>query len=130
MASEPSVAPYQNSVITRYRDAYRIASFQTGVGRTIKMVSLGLGGLVTLISFISMTENAKPQPGFFGPTTNPIGVTLGWFGVLAGLLIAGIGFIFGLLVSSQGEVLKAGIDGAVNTSPFVTNEERAQMMSL
>jgi hypothetical protein len=31
-------------------------------------------------------------------------------------------FIWGVLVSAQGQILKASLDGAVNGSPFLTNE--------
>jgi hypothetical protein len=36
----------------------------------------------------------------------------------------------GVLVAAQGELLEANIDGAVNTSPFLVDEQRAQIMSL
>ena len=44
--------------------------------------------------------------------------------------MAGIGWIFGALISSQGQLLKATLDSAVNTSPFLDDSERARMMSL
>jgi hypothetical protein len=54
--------------------------------------------------------------------------------MLGGLLAAGLWFalffILGSLVSAQGQILKATLDGAVNTSPFLTDEQRAQMMRL
>jgi hypothetical protein len=54
--------------------------------------------------------------------------------LFGGLLVAaiwfGVFFVLGIIVSAQGEILKANLDGAVNTSPFMTNEQKAQAMDL
>ena len=57
------------------------------------------------------------------------------FGVGIGLVVIGIiggavAFIVGVLVSAQGQTLMATLDSAVNNSPFLTNEHRADVMSL
>jgi hypothetical protein len=39
-------------------------------------------------------------------------------------------YVLGILVSAQGQILKASLDNAVNGSPFLTNEHRAKVMSL
>jgi hypothetical protein len=36
----------------------------------------------------------------------------------------------GVVISAQGQLLKASIDGAVNTSPFLVDDQRAKIMSL
>jgi hypothetical protein len=48
------------------------------------------------------------------------------FGILAGLVL----YVFGILISAQGQILQATLDSAVNSSPFLTDEMRAEMMSL
>lgn len=49
---------------------------------------------------------------------------------LVGLLFGGGIFIIGILVSAQGHVLVASIDSAVNSSPFLDNGHRAKIMGL
>ena len=55
-------------------------------------------------------------------------------GLLVGLL-SGVGifvvlFVLGVIVSAHGQLTKATLDGAVNGSPFLTSEQRAEVMSL
>jgi len=50
-------------------------------------------------------------------------------GLGAGALIAFVGWVLGVLVSAQGRMLKATLDTAVNSSPFLSNAERAEVMS-
>jgi len=38
--------------------------------------------------------------------------------------------LLGVVVSAQGQVLKATLDGSVNTSPFLDLTQKAQVMSL
>ena len=39
-------------------------------------------------------------------------------------------FVLGVLVSAQGQILRATLDSAVNSSPFLTNDQRASIMKL
>jgi hypothetical protein len=107
-AAPVSVASSSNLVVNRYLDSYRVAKVLNGLGYTIKIIAMLAGGLVALIGY-----------GTFGA-----------FGVVAGLLLGAIGFVLGILVSAIGQLVKATLDGAVNTSPFLDNNERARIMSL
>ena len=112
-------------------DAYRSAKIQNGIGQTIKVVSLILGGLIVFGSIIAAVSSATPQPSMFGQqSTNPMGIALGLLGAVIGVALGGIGFIQGTLIASNAQLLKASLDGAVNSSPFLTNEQRAEVMSL
>jgi hypothetical protein len=55
-------------------------------------------------------------------------------GLLGGLVFGGIWFglffVLGILVSAQGQILRATLDTAVNTSPFLTNEDKACVIDL
>jgi hypothetical protein len=51
-------------------------------------------------------------------------------GAVFGALVGGLFFLLGVLISAQGQLLKAHADSAVHTSPFLNNEERAIAMSL
>ncbi len=137
LSNSPMAMPpgFESSVPTleltkRYVDAYRVANFQAGLGATIKNASLGIGGIILLLSLSYAATSATPQPGFFGPSANSIGVALGLFGAMIGFVIGGIGFILGILISSEGQILKATLDSAVNSSPFLDNTQRIGIMSL
>ncbi|HYH85494.1 MAG TPA: hypothetical protein VEX60_08425 [Pyrinomonadaceae bacterium] len=116
---EERVSP---EVVGRYADAYRTARATVLIGNLIKVfgVLLGLlvgGGLFAL---------AATQGRIVGGT--------GVIGFFAGLLVGGsifaFFFVLGVVVSAQGQLIKATLDGAVNSSPFLTNDQRAEAMSL
>jgi len=136
MATSPSLPvsspamPYgvvANSMTDRYVDAYRTAKFQTGVGATIKKASLVVGGIIDGLCLINILSNLGSQ-SMFGP--NLFGAALGLFGLIVATAGGAIGWILGTLISAQGQLLKATLDGAVNTSPFLEDRERARIMSL
>jgi len=124
----PPIRPENNSalnrsraLIHRYSDAYRYARVIDGLGLTVKIVGFVLAGLITLVSLPALSSR-----NFFGGTEMGIGI----FGLLLACVVAGVGFILGTLISASGQILKSSLDGAVNNSPFLTNDERAQIMSL
>lgn len=110
----PAISNQAVALMKRYRDAYYVANTTVAFGNGIKITGFVLAGLV-----------------FFGVLA--IGEGGGSRAVLA-LLSAGlVGLLFyflGVLVAAQGQILLASLDGAVNTSPFLTNEQRAEIMSL
>jgi len=50
-------------------------------------------------------------------------------GIVAGL-IALLFYLLGVLVAAHGQVLQATLDSAVNSSPFLTDADKAEIMSL
>ena len=108
------------SVISRYRDAYLVARAVNGYGSVIKVIAV-LIGLVSLIIGISVAGNARSGDPIFS-----IGILLVIAGVIAGISL----YVVGVIVAAQGQILKASLDSAVNSSPFLTNEHRAEVMSL
>jgi hypothetical protein len=114
----------------RYADSYRIANFQTGLGDLIKKVAGICGFIIFFGGLCYAGSSATPQPGFFGPGANMVGVVLGIFGMIIGAAVAGVGFILGILVSSDGQILKATLDTAVCSNPFLNDNDRAAMMTL
>lgn len=112
----------------RYLDAYRIARVVNSAGQTIKVLgfctagALGFLGLV-LAGFIVST--IRPSQGG-EPLLFAIIII---FGFLA-CLIAGVAWILGVIVSAQGQILRAQLDSAVNSSPFLNESEKAMIMSL
>ncbi len=98
-------------VVNRYSNAYLIARAIVGFGSAIKIVGVVLGVLIFLASLLASGQ-------YF------------LVGLLFGAVIGTLFFLLGIFVSAQGEILKATLDTAVNTSPFLTNDHRARIMSL
>lgn len=119
MSPQPAAAsPYGEKVMSRYTDAYRIARVIVGVGNVVKTLGIVAFFVMLLIGY-----------GIGAETGSAIAPT-----VLAGAAVGGIiwlvAWVLGVLVSAQGQLLKASIDAAVNNSPFLVNDQRAKIMSL
>lgn len=113
-------APEVASLMRRYRDAYLEARAVNGYGIFIKVAAIIAALLLSLIGFMIFAE----QRG--GKSDAAIGLGVVVVGICVGLLF----YLIGVLVSAQGQILKASLDSAVNNSPFLTNEHRAKIMSL
>jgi uncharacterized membrane protein required for colicin V production len=108
-----------SAILKRYRDAYRVARVTNGFGVAIKVLGLIGAGLLVLLGAAVASDGPR----------NPLSL-LGVLGIAFGLFAGALFFIIGVMVSAQGQILKASLDGAVNSSPFLTNEHRARIMSL
>lgn len=109
-----------SAITTRYNDGYLVAVTTNGIGEIIK----GIGVVLAVLSIL--TGLALALNGRAGDATFALGLALMISGAVSGLWF----YIAGILVSAQGQLLKASLDSAVNSSPFLTNEHRAQIMSL
>lgn len=97
----------------RYRDAYRVASSLDTAGLIIKLIAL----VVVLAGVVGLTA-AGAKSAFFVATVIPLGC--GAFVIYA----------IGVLVAAQGQILMATLDSAVNSSPLLSEEERAEIMRI
>lgn len=107
------------AVMSRYNDAYLVARATTTFGTIIKVV-----GFLLAFGIVSGAFTLANQQYGEGKTLFLI------VGIVAALLTAAVFYLFGVLVSAQGQILKASLDGAVNSSPFLTDDQRAEAMSL
>jgi hypothetical protein len=107
-----------SSVMERYRNAYVYARFTVGVGEIIKVIGITLAVLFFLVLFAT---------GSAIKTTPLISL---FTGIIVGGSIGATFYIGGILVSAVGEILKASLDNAVNSSPFLEDSQRARIMSL
>lgn len=112
---------FQPTVVTavtnRYSDAYLVARSVNGVGVAIKGIGLVIGVVLALVSLGAGTNGG-------------LGVVFAFAGIAVAGAIATVLFLLGSLASAQGQILKAVLDTAVNSSHFLTDQERAQVMSL
>jgi hypothetical protein len=123
----PTVIVEHSSAVKRYADAFQVAKVLVGLGTTLKIVAavaaLIIGGislLVLIIGVVSLTESAA---GFIFVLPSIAGF---FFAILVGVLI----FLFGVLVAAHGQILRATLDAAVNSSPFLSDSQKAEAMSL
>jgi Mn2+/Fe2+ NRAMP family transporter len=105
------------AVTRRYSDAYVVAKAVDAFGATIKTVGIAIGVLFALGSLLAASKG-----GF--------GVLIGLMGLALAGAIATALYVLGSLASAQGQVLKATLDTAVNSSGFLSDRDRAGVMSL
>ena len=122
-ASSTTLTPeptYSAALTKRYRDAYRVATATVVFGRAIKLVGMLLAGIIfagVLIPFLHVSQPSLADSGLLA-------------GVALVALVMGLLFYFlGVLACAQGQILQASLDGSVNTSPFLTNDLRAKILS-
>lgn len=107
-AATPPREP-RRDVLNRYLDAYRVANLTVWFGNAIKIAGAVMGILV----FFALADTLRSPRA----------------GIAFGLIVAGIAFCFGVLVAAQGQLLRATLDTAINSSPFLNDDQRLRIMS-
>lgn len=102
----------------RYEDAYLVARAVVGFGRLLKVLGV-LAGVLVLVASMALSKGT-------GDTTGSVAFA----GFALGLFIGGVFYIMGVLLSAQGQMLKATVDTSVHSSPFLTGSQKANAMSL
>src|SRR5436190_6483474 len=116
--NQPAItSEISNRAFGRYKDAYLVARAITAIGKSVK----GLGILLSLIVV---------GVGYYIGTQAGGGMMYSVGEAVAGVVVAIPLYLLGIVVSAQDQVLKASLDGAVNTSPFLDIEHKAKAMSL
>jgi hypothetical protein len=119
--SEVSAQVYPSTVVTavtsRYSDAYIVARAIDGFGAAIKGIGILIGAL---LAFVSLAAASKGGHGDVHCLCRYRGSRH----------IGTVVYLLGTLASAQGQILKATLDTAVNSSRFLSDRDRAQIMSL
>lgn len=102
--------------MSRYTDAYHVAQATTTIGGVVKATGIILAVIVLLVGLAMASESNETM---IGVAAVPVSIALG-----ASL------YVLGLLVSAQGQVLKAILDNTVTGSPFLTHDEMRKVMSI
>jgi hypothetical protein len=103
-------------------DGFRLGRAIVGMGTLIKTIG-GIAGLsISILAALGASEYAR-----VGNQQMPL--------VVGGAIVLGFVvwlpfWILGVVVAAQGQILKAVLDTAVNSSPFLSNDEKAKIMSL
>lgn len=107
----------------RYEDAYLQARWMVQAGETIQTVGWVLGGLIffgAVFAAHTVTIVETRAADWLPPGGLAIGAILTVF----------FFWLVSVLVCARGRQLKASLDSAVNFSPFLSNDQRAKVMSL
>jgi len=105
------------AVVGRYSDAYLTARAINGLGDLIKVIGIVIGVVIALPALLfAFKENG--------------GVLIAFMGIAVAGYFATLFYLLGTLVAAQGQILKATLDTAVNTSAFLTADDRVTIMSL
>ena len=110
------VSSASGSLLVRYRDAYRVSAVIIGMGNTLKIIGFIIAGLIVLGGLSE--SNSMFGGGLMLPT------------LILAVIAGGIFWVMGVHVTAQGQILRATLDGAVNSSPLLTNTDRISIMSL
>ena len=97
------------AIAKRYRDAYLEARAVVTFGSIVK----GVGIVLALLLFIAAISDKG-----------------GLFFVIIAIVVGAVFYVLGLLISAGGQMTLATLDSAVNTSEFLTREQRAAVLNL
>ena len=95
----------------RYRDGFRAAAIIDGFGGVVKIIGFIVGTVCLLGGSVA------GKSGFM-------------IGIFIGATVCALFFVLGVFISAQGQLLKATLDAAVHTSPFLDDEEKAAALGI
>lgn len=101
------------ALMKRYSDAYLIARATATIGKVIKGIGIVVAALGVFVAVNNMQAGAQALVI-----------------VLLPAFVGALLYCVGVLVAAQGQILLATLDTAANSSPFLTNEDKAKAMSL
>lgn len=104
----------------RYRDAYRVAAATVTIGQALKVVAICLAGLCVIGAVAGVSQSLANLSSFNG---GPV-----LMGLIAAVAVGVPFYALGILVSAVGQILKATLDTAVHTSPFIDKHQMAKII--
>ena len=114
-----------NRLSTRYDSAYTVAKVVVILGSVVRFVGVLVGALVAIAGVMIYLPSGRT----LRPLTQLEQLGIGGC-VAAGVLLAIAGLVFGTLVIANGQRLRAALDGAVNSSPLLSNSHKAEILGL
>jgi len=113
-----STAP---AAVERYQDAYCTAERAVASADIVRRGGIFVGGVVFVAALVAFQLSPAERSGF--PVLSVCLIAFAVWVVLVSQVV-------GLGIHILGNVLKAAVDSNVNSSPFLSNAERAKAMSL
>ena len=125
--AKPSAASVSgtNPLSFRYASAYRVSDLLVSASDVIGSVGISISVIVALAGF--GTCAAVGDKSMIANNLGPVS-SIPFF-ILSALVLAA-SYVTKLLVSALGQIHRAVLDTAVNTSPFISDDERATMLGI
>ena len=118
------------AVQRRYREGYLYARFLNGFGLAVVIIGIVIAiGVAMMAMMIGGGIESQARGSYMGPGQGT-GVAIGFVIFLIGAVFGGIFIVSGILTRAAAQHLMASYDSAVNSSRFLSNVQRAEMMSL
>jgi uncharacterized membrane protein len=116
-----------NAAMNRYKHAYYYTRFLETVGQILKWTGMVIAGLIVAVGLVASGSASRSE---FGSA----GLAIGGAAILMSVVYGGVIFLvfwlWSVLWRAAGQFLKASLDAAIHSSPFLTDLERAELMSL
>lgn len=109
------------AAIKRYQHEYQAAETVVTFSRTVRLGGIFLAGVVFMAGLVEFILNSREHVGF------PLIFVLL---VACAVWLALVSQIVGMGLRGEGQLLRAALDSDVNSSPFLSNTQRALAMSL
>jgi hypothetical protein len=103
----------------RYKDAYAISKVFAILDSLLKIVGVLCLIIAVIAGYVTAAQQHADNAAIFA-----------LLGMLAGLIPCILFFILGTCVAAIGQLLRATLDTAVHSSPFLNEEQKAEAMSL
>ena len=133
-APAPAPLPTQDqraNAVLRYHYGYRVAQTISGLGRLFRFVGLAAGLFAVIFGIMGSETVMRPNPAMTGVADFQAQHNIYLLSVIFfGAFVAFLGWVAGVVIAGYGQHLKATLDQAVNTSPFLTDSQRAEVMRL
>ena len=118
----------------RYRSAYRAAMLINGLGMICQVIGLILGAALLCVGVVG-AQHIDGSALAVVWVRDTLGVSIrdqqqivAYTGLILGAILLVLFWLVGTFVSAIGQMLKAILDTAVNTSPFLTTEEKQNLI--
>ena len=105
----------------RYQQLYRVAEETVGFGKTVRLGGVVVAGVLVVAASVAYQVVRAAHAGF--PSTAL------WL-IACAIVAVLVSHIWERLFVIQGHLLRASVDLALNSSPFLSNTQRAEVMSL
>jgi hypothetical protein len=118
----------------RYQNGYRVGKLINGLGIAATMIGLILGFALSDLGFQAAKVMDQNNPAAQWVRDNlqinilDQQVMLFGIGLVAGLILFFLFWLAGMFISAVGQILKALLDTAVNTSPLLSADEKGSII--
>jgi tellurite resistance protein TehA-like permease len=113
-----------SGIVARYKSAYRVAKWVMHIGRIVQILGICIGLASAALGCLGA------QGSIYQSTRPPAQNVFMAASIIAGLCLIALSWIIATLIWAHGQTLRAALDCAVHSSPFLSNHDKALAMGL